>query len=109
MLPRRDRDAENRPFRTGMRPQRKGIGTHAPSEITYRLAGAYKRLRATAIAAGGSHSCLLQDANMYCWGTNFFGELALSTADFSGFFEIIDPALYPLAATSAEKSFWARL
>lgn len=50
-LPRRDRDAEGRAFRAGAGARARGIGTHAPSEIAYRLDGAYASFRATAIAA----------------------------------------------------------
>ena len=46
-LPRRDRDVEDNPLRLGGgRRYRKGIGTHAPSEIVYRLDGKYARFRA---------------------------------------------------------------
>ncbi len=48
-LPRRDRNAEGRPLGAGGRVR--GIGTHAPSEIVYRLDGNYARFRATAVAA----------------------------------------------------------
>jgi hypothetical protein len=46
-LPRRDRDATDAPLRLGRQRYRKGIGTHAPSEIVYRLDGKYQRLVAT--------------------------------------------------------------
>jgi len=49
-LPRRDRDVEDNPLRLGLRRYRKGIGTHAPSEIVYRLDGKY--LRFFAIVGG---------------------------------------------------------
>lgn len=42
-MPRRDKDIENRLLRLGNRIYRKGIGTHAPSEIVYRLDGKYSR------------------------------------------------------------------
>jgi hypothetical protein len=42
-LPRRDQDIEDRTLRLGPRKFRKGIGTHAPSEIVYRLDGKYAR------------------------------------------------------------------
>ena len=42
-LPRRDKDIEDKPLRLGNRTWRKGIGTHAPSEIVYRLDGAFQR------------------------------------------------------------------
>jgi hypothetical protein len=50
-LPRLDRDVSNQPLRLGLRRYRKGIGTHAPSEIAYRLDGEYLRFAATAGAA----------------------------------------------------------
>jgi len=55
-LPRRDADVEDNPIRVGGRFVRKGIGTHAPSEILWRLEGAYERFRAVVSAAetGGS-------------------------------------------------------
>jgi hypothetical protein len=45
-LPRRDRDVEGKPLRLGRRVYPKGIGTHAPSEIVYRLDGKYVRFLA---------------------------------------------------------------
>jgi len=42
-LPRRDKDIENNPLQIGARRYRKGIGTHAPSEITYPVNGRYSR------------------------------------------------------------------
>ncbi len=55
-LPRRDKDVENRPMQLGMRRVPKGLGTHAPSEIVYRLDGKYRRFFAnvTAAEAGGT-------------------------------------------------------
>jgi hypothetical protein len=55
-LPRRDRDIEGRPMRLGTRVFRKGLGTHAPSEIVYGLDGKYSRFAATVggAEAGGS-------------------------------------------------------
>ena len=46
-LPRRDRDIEDNPMRLGNKTYRKGIGTHAPSEIVYALKGKYVRFQAT--------------------------------------------------------------
>ncbi|MBM4041052.1 MAG: hypothetical protein FJ290_21335 [Planctomycetes bacterium] len=46
-VPRRDRDVEDKPLRLGGgRAYRKGIGTHAPSEIAYRLDGKHARFLA---------------------------------------------------------------
>lgn len=42
--PRVDRDVEGRPLRCGTRLHRRGIGTHAPSEIRYHLGGEYSLL-----------------------------------------------------------------
>jgi hypothetical protein len=42
--PRRDRDVEDQPLRLNRRVYRKGLGTHAPSEIVYALGGKYDRL-----------------------------------------------------------------
>lgn len=55
-LPRRNRDVTNQPLRLGGRRYATGIGTHAPSEIVYRLDGRYARFTALAGAAerGGS-------------------------------------------------------
>ncbi|MDI9603150.1 MAG: NPCBM/NEW2 domain-containing protein [Acidobacteriota bacterium] len=55
-VPRVDRDVEGRPLRCGQRLHRRGIGTHAPSEIRYDLEGRYARLLAEVAAAesGGS-------------------------------------------------------
>jgi hypothetical protein len=41
--PRRDRDVEDQPLRLERRTYRKGLGTHAPSEIVYALDGRYDR------------------------------------------------------------------
>jgi len=46
-LPRRDRDVLDQTLRLGSRRYRKGIGTHAPSEIIYALDGKYDRFHAT--------------------------------------------------------------
>jgi len=45
-LPRRDRDVLDGPLRVGLRRYRKGIGTHAPSEVVYRVGGEYARFHA---------------------------------------------------------------
>ena len=45
-LPRLDRDVQNNALRLGVRTWRKGIGTHAPSEIVYALDGQYVRFAA---------------------------------------------------------------
>jgi hypothetical protein len=45
-LPRRNTDIEGNPLRLGQRKFRKGIGTHAPSEIVYALDGKYLRFQA---------------------------------------------------------------
>ena len=42
-LPRKDRDVENHPLRILNRTYRRGIGTHAPSDLRFRLDGAYDR------------------------------------------------------------------
>ena len=52
-LPRRDKDVQDRPLRLGMRRYTKGLGTHAPSEIVYRLEGGYARFFAQ---VGGAES-----------------------------------------------------
>jgi len=55
-LPRRDRDVEDKPLRLARNQYRKGIGTHAPSEIVYHLDGKYERFHAVvgAAEAGGT-------------------------------------------------------
>jgi len=45
-LPRRDRDVQDQMLRLGRRRYGKGIGTHAPSEIVYRLDDRYDRFSA---------------------------------------------------------------
>ena len=45
-LPRRDQDVEDQGLRLGSRRFRKGIGTHAPSEVVWRLDGKYDRFLA---------------------------------------------------------------
>lgn len=52
-LPRLDHDVVGKSLRLGPRRYRKGIGTHAPSEIVYRLAGAYARFHSI---VGGAES-----------------------------------------------------
>ena len=52
-LPRLDKDVENNRLRFGTRVYRKGIGTHAPSEIVYALEGRYARFAA---AIGGAEA-----------------------------------------------------
>jgi mono/diheme cytochrome c family protein len=56
-VPRKDKDVEDKPLRLGGgKAYRKGIGTHAPSEIVYKLDGAYARFLAEVGGAeeGGS-------------------------------------------------------
>jgi hypothetical protein len=55
-LPRRDATIEGRALRLGARRFPTGIGTHAPSEIAYRIEGRYARFAATVVAgeAGGT-------------------------------------------------------
>jgi len=50
-LPRRDADVEGNPLVLGLRRYAKGIGTHAPSKIVYRLDGKYERF--VAVVGGG--------------------------------------------------------
>ncbi len=50
-LPRRDADVEDNPLVLGSRRYAKGIGTHAPSRIVYRLDGKYERF--VAVVGGG--------------------------------------------------------
>ena len=45
-LPRLDKDIQNNALRLGLRTWRKGIGTHAPSQIEYALDGQYGRFAA---------------------------------------------------------------
>jgi len=54
--PRRNRDVTDQPLRLGGRRYSTGLGTHAPSEIIYRLDGRYTRFTCLAGAAerGGS-------------------------------------------------------
>lgn len=59
-LPRRDRDIENKPLCLGGKVYRKGLGTHAPSEIRYALNGAYTRLEATIGAPEANGSVVFQ-------------------------------------------------
>jgi hypothetical protein len=59
-LPRRDKDIENRIMRLGNRVYRKGIGTHAPSEIVYRLDGKYARFFALIGGAEGNGTVVFQ-------------------------------------------------
>jgi hypothetical protein len=48
-----DRDIQDQPLRLGLRRHAKGIGTHAPSEIVYRLGGKHARFFAR---VGGAES-----------------------------------------------------
>ena len=45
-VPRRDVSVDGRPMRVANRKYPKGIGTHAPSEIVYRLEGRYAQFKA---------------------------------------------------------------
>jgi alpha-tubulin suppressor-like RCC1 family protein len=62
-----------------------GLGDRAPRgnglfEMDDRLSSVNLGIgkRATAIAAGSSHTCaLLDDGTVKCWGANFFGQLSL--------------------------------
>ncbi len=55
-LPRRDRDIEGQPLRLGGQVFSKGLGTHAPSRIVFRLDGAFDRFwsQAGVAEAGGT-------------------------------------------------------
>ncbi len=68
-LPRVNRDVESKPLRAGGRKYRKGIGTHAPSEIVYRLDGAYARFFAVVAGAEANGTVVFQvfgdDALLY--------------------------------------------
>jgi len=59
-LPRRDQDVENHPLTLGARGYRKGLGTHAPSEIVYRLDGDYAHFRVTLGAAEANGTVTFQ-------------------------------------------------
>ncbi|MFQ6132230.1 MAG: NPCBM/NEW2 domain-containing protein [Armatimonadota bacterium] len=59
-LPRRDADIEERRLRLGAVVCPKGIGTHASSEIVYRLDGAYDLFRATIAAAEARGTVVFQ-------------------------------------------------
>ncbi len=59
-LPRRDTDIEDRPLRLGMVACPKGLGTHAHSEIVYRLDGAYRLFRASIAAAEATGTVVFQ-------------------------------------------------
>ncbi|MHB8969874.1 MAG: NPCBM/NEW2 domain-containing protein [Pirellulaceae bacterium] len=50
-LPRRDKSVDDRPLRLGPRLYRKGLGTHAPSEMTFALEGRFRRF--AAVVGGG--------------------------------------------------------
>ncbi len=59
-LPRLDRDVEDKRLRAGRRRYRKGIGTHAPSEIAYPLDGKYARFHAIVCGAEAKGTVVFQ-------------------------------------------------
>jgi hypothetical protein len=59
-LPRRNQDAENHPLQIGATIYRKGIGTHADSEIIYPLNGAYEKFHAVIAATERGGSAVFQ-------------------------------------------------
>jgi hypothetical protein len=59
-LPRRDKDAREQPLRLGTRRYRKGLGTHAPSEIVYRLDKMYSRFTASVGGAEANGTVVFQ-------------------------------------------------
>ncbi|MFH1921910.1 MAG: NPCBM/NEW2 domain-containing protein, partial [Planctomycetota bacterium] len=59
-LPRVNKDVQGNPLRLGARRHRKGIGTHAPSEIVYRLDGAYSRFYAQVGGAEANGTVVFQ-------------------------------------------------
>ncbi len=59
-IPRLDRDAADNRLRAGRRRFRKGIGTHAPSEIVYRLDGRYARFHAFVCGAEAKGTVVFQ-------------------------------------------------
>jgi hypothetical protein len=59
-LPRRDRDIEDHRLRLGAVAYQKGLGTHAPSEIVYRLDGGYTHFAATLAAAEQNGTVIFQ-------------------------------------------------
>jgi hypothetical protein len=71
--PRRNRDVTGQPLRLGGRRYSTGLGTHAPSEIAYRLDGRFARFTCLAGAAerGGSVVCQVfgDDRKLFDSGT----------------------------------------
>jgi hypothetical protein len=59
-LPRLDRSIEGGPLAAGPHRHRKGLGTHAPSEIVYDLGGRYARLWVEAYAAESGGTVVFQ-------------------------------------------------
>jgi len=58
--PRRDADVEDNPLVLGSRRYAKGIGTHAPSRIVYRLGGRYQRFLAVVGGAEAKGTVVFQ-------------------------------------------------
>ena len=59
-LPRRDKDVDDRPLRLGSQRYRKGLGTHAPSEITFALDGQFRRFAAVVGGAEANGTVVFQ-------------------------------------------------
>ena len=59
-IPRLDRDAADNRLRAGRRHYSKGIGTHAPSDIAYRLDGKYARFHAVVCGAEAKGTVVFQ-------------------------------------------------
>lgn len=60
LVPRRDKDVEDHPLGVGLRRYRKGLGTHAPSEIVYRLDGRTTEFRAVITGAEAGDKVVFQ-------------------------------------------------
>ena len=51
------------------------LGSNEPSTATHSMTVGDARLAATSLAVGGKHSCAVTDAQVYCWGDNYAGQL----------------------------------
>ncbi|RIJ76723.1 hypothetical protein D1871_10915, partial [Nakamurella silvestris] len=54
-----------------------GNGALASAESPVLVGGLLTGLKVTAISVGGSHACAIASFHVYCWGSNFSGQLGI--------------------------------
>ena len=56
-----------------------GTNTARPAPVKVNTSGALAGKRIRSVSGGGSHSCVIAEGTVYCWGSNGQGQLGRST------------------------------